>query len=91
MAALAQVQLAEERWRVGNPRYTQDLEALGWSSPESPDGYYHLRVEHADAAAFLVLARPAGVQQSDRCGVFAMGVDGPDHRNGYAGPGCWRR
>ena len=91
MAALAQVQLAQERWRAGNPRYTQDIEALGWSSPESPDGYYRLRVEQADAVAFLALAQPAGVQKSDRCGVFAIGVDGPDHREAYAGRDCWRR
>jgi type IV pilus assembly protein PilE len=91
MVALAQVQLAQQRWRAGNPRYTQDLEALGWSSPESPDGYYRLRVERADALAFLVLAQPAGVQQSDRCGVFAIGADGPDHREAYAGRDCWRR
>ncbi|MGI9321279.1 MAG: type IV pilin protein [Thiogranum sp.] len=91
MAGLAQVQLAQERWRAGNPRYTQDLEALGWSSPESPDGYYRLRVDQADAVAFLVLAQPAGVQQSDRCGVFAISAEGPDYREGYAGPDCWRR
>jgi len=91
MAALAQVQLAQARWRAGNTSYTKDLEALGWSSPESPDGYYRLRVERADGLAFLVLAQPAGVQQSDRCGVFAIGVDGPDHREGYAGRDCWRR
>jgi len=91
MAALVQVQLAQERWRAGRPRYTRDLEDLGWSSPESPDGYYRLRVERADALAFLALAQPAGVQQSDRCGVFAIGVDGPDHREGYAGRDCWRR
>jgi type IV pilus assembly protein PilE len=91
MAALAQVQLAQARWRAGNTSYTKDLEALGWSSPESPDGYYRLRVERADALAFLALAQPAGVQQSDRCGVFAIGVDGPDHREGYAGRDCWRR
>jgi len=91
MAALAQVQLAQARWRAGNTSYTKDLEALGWSSPESPDGYYHFRVEHADAADFLVVAQPAGVQKSDRCGVFAIGVDGPDHREAYAGRDCWRR
>lgn len=91
MAALAQVQLAQERWRAGNPRYTPDLEELGWSLPESPDGYYRLRVEHADAVAFQVLAQPVGVQQSDVCGVFAIAVDGPDYREGYAGPDCWRR
>ncbi|MEN8762928.1 MAG: type IV pilin protein [Thiogranum sp.] len=91
MVALAQVQLAQERWRAGNPRYTQDLRDLGWISQESPDGYYRLRIEQADAAAFLALAQPAGVQQSDRCGVFAIGVNGPDYRQGYAGSDCWRR
>jgi hypothetical protein len=50
-----------------------------------------LRVESADARDFLVLAEPAGGQQSDNCGVFAIGVDGPDHAAGYAGRDCWRR
>jgi type IV pilus assembly protein PilE len=91
MAALVQVQLAQERWRAGNLRYSQDLQALGWSSSQSPDGYYRLRVERADAVGFRVLAQPTGVQRSDRCGIFAIGVDGPDHREGYAGSDCWRR
>jgi type IV pilus assembly protein PilE len=91
MAALVRVQLAQQRWRARNPSYSEDLAVLGWSSPESPDGYYRLRVESADARDFLVLAEPAGGQQSDNCGVFAIGVDGPDHAAGYAGRDCWRR
>ena len=91
MAALLEVQLAQARWRAVNPRYAQDLEALGWIPPHSPDGYYRLRVEHADAVAFLVVAQPVGVQQPDRCGVFAIGADGPDYRSGYASAECWRR
>lgn len=91
MAALVQVQLAQERWRAGHLRYSQDLRALGWSSPQSADGHYRLHVQHADAVAYLAVAQPAGVQQSDPCGIFAIGVDGPDYRDGYAGPDCWRR
>ncbi len=91
MVALLEVQLAQERWRAGNPSYAPDLETLGWISPLSPDGYYRLRVEQADAVGFLVVAQPVGVQQADRCGVFAVGADGPDDRRGYAGAECWRR
>lgn len=91
MAGLVQVQLAQQRWRARNPSYTTDLAVLGWSTPESPDGYYRLRVEHADARDFLVLAEPAGVQRSDDCGVFAIGADGPDHAAAYADRDCWRR
>lgn len=91
MAALVQVQLAQERWRAGNPRYSRDLEALGWSSPESPDGHYQLRVETADVVTFRVLAQPVGVQRSDSCGVFAMAADGPEYSEGFAGPDCWKR
>ena len=91
MAALAMVQLAQERWRASNPGYTQDLGALGWVSAESPDGYYALRIITADATDFLVVARPASVQQSDRCGSFALGPNGPEYSGVYAGAECWKR
>ncbi len=91
MAALALVQLAQERWRASNPRYTQDLGALGWVFAESPDGYYTLRVVAADATDFLVAAQPAGVQQSDRCGSFALGPNGPVYDGAYADADCWKR
>ncbi len=91
MAALALVQLAQERWRASNPRYTQDLGALGWVFAESPDGYYTLRVVAADATDFLVAAQPAGVQQSDRCGSFALGPNGPVYDGTYADADCWTR
>ncbi len=91
MAALVQVQLAQERWRSAHPAYTRDLKALGWSSPQSPDGHYRLRVKHADAVDYLLLAQPTGSQHSDRCGVFAMDSQGPAYGGDYAGPLCWNR
>ena len=91
MAALVQLQLAQERWRSRHPAYALDLKALGWSAPESPDGYYRLRVKHADAVGYLLLAVPTGPQRSDRCGVFAMDSRGPVFGDDYAGVRCWNR
>ena len=91
MAALVQVQLAQERWRSRHPSYAQDLKTLGWSAPESPDGHYRLRVAHADAVGYLLLAQPTGAQRADRCGVFAMDSQGPAYGGDYAGPLCWNR
>ena len=91
MGALVLVQLAQERWRAGNPRYSRDLGGLGWVVAESPDGYYRLRIVAADAMDFLVVAQPAGVQQSDRCGSYALGPNGPEYSGGYADATCWKR
>jgi len=91
MAALALVQLAQERWRVRNPSYSRELGVLGQEFAASPDGYYALRIVTADATDFLVVAQPAGVQQSDYCGSYALGPNGPEYRGGYAGPECWKR
>lgn len=91
MAALLDVQLAQERWRALNFSYAPALAELGWKSAASPDGYYQLRVVSADDSGFLATARPVGVQQSDRCGVFAVGEQGPDYREGFASEDCWRR
>jgi len=91
MAALAQLQLAQERWRAGNPGYARDPVVLGWASSASPDGYYALHVVSADATYYLLVARQVGVQQSDRCGSFALGPNGPEYSEGYAGAECWKR
>lgn len=91
MAALLDVQLAQERWRALNYSYAPALAELGWTSADSPDGYYQLRITQADAAGFRVTARPVGAQQSDSCGVFAVDQQGPDYREGFADEVCWRR
>jgi type IV pilus assembly protein PilE len=91
VSALLQVQLAQERWRARNPAYAPDLATLGWSTAESPDGHYRLRVRRADAGSFLATAQPLGVQRRDSCGVFAIDATGPDHSPGFADRSCWRR
>ena len=91
MAALVLVELAQQRWRTQHPRYARQLQDLGWPTPASPDGYYHLRITKADAVEFRVLAQPVGPQQSDTCGTFAAGSNGPVYEAGFAGPRCWSR
>jgi type IV pilus assembly protein PilE len=91
MAALLDVQLAQERWRALNFSYAPALAELGWTSVASPEGHYQLRITRADDSGFLATARPVGVQQSDNCGVFAVGEQGPDYREGFANEDCWRR
>jgi len=91
MAALVLVQLAQERWRAANPVYTQDIGKLGWASAVSPDGYYRLRILAADATDFLATAQPAGVQQGDDCGAYALGPNGPVYDRMYADAACWKR
>jgi type IV pilus assembly protein PilE len=91
MAALVLIQLAQERWRGEHPRYAEALEPLGWSSPQSGDGHYRLRIVRADAVDFLAVAQPSGVQQSDACGVYALDSSGPVYEQGYAGSDCWER
>lgn len=91
VSTLLQVQLAQERWRADQLSYASDLVALGWKHAESTDGYYSLRVKHADASGFLVTAQPRGVQQDDVCGIFALDENGPAFGDGFADPDCWRR
>ena len=91
MAALAQAQLAQERWRSGNSRYAPDLATLGWTEPRSPDGHYSLRVERAERNVYRVVAQPLGSQRNDDCGRFAVDQNGPLHEAGFADRRCWNR
>ena len=91
VSALLQVQLAQERWRMEHLNYAADVSNLGYTSSESPDGYYRLRVSQANAASFVVIAEPMGVQQGDPCGTFAIDGNGPHYADGFADQTCWRR
>jgi len=91
MAALVQIQLAQERWRADHPAYAATVEELEWVSVESDDGYYRVRILEADASDFLALAEPTGVQRADICGSYAIRSNGPAYHYGYAGPSCWNR
>jgi type IV pilus assembly protein PilE len=91
VSALLQAQLAQERWRATHLGYAADLPTLGLTSSASADGYYRLRISRADAAGFIVIAEPVGVQEGDHCGTFAIDGSGPRYAEGFADQTCWRR
>ena len=91
ITALTLVQLAQERWRASHAEYASDLGDLGWTSTESPEAYYHLRIVRSDGTDFLAVAQPLARQRADVCGSFASSSRGPAYIYGYAGPSCWNR
>jgi type IV pilus assembly protein PilE len=71
-AALAQLQLAQERWRAGNAAYTTDLSALGINAVTA-SGHYELSVTSADATSYLLRAAARGSQAQDKpCATMAV-------------------
>ena len=65
-AALLRVQLEQEKWRVNNPEYTDDLADLGLTA-QSPDGHYTIAIVAGSAGStgFTATATGLGTQASD--------------------------
>jgi type IV pilus assembly protein PilE len=91
ITALTLLQLAQERWRSSHTEYATELQDLGWTTRQSPEGYYRLRILRADGTDFLAVAQPRARQRADVCGNFASTASGPAYIYGYAGPSCWNR
>ncbi|EHR70438.1 prepilin-type N-terminal cleavage/methylation domain-containing protein [Burkholderiales bacterium JOSHI_001] len=77
VAALTQIQLAQERWRANNATYTTDLNVLG-ASATSPAGHYTLAIVAANAAGFQATATAtSSVQVQDtRCATLRITLAG---------------
>jgi type IV pilus assembly protein PilE len=60
--ALAQVQLAQERWRGNNSTYASSMAALGLSSA-SPQGHYTVAVTSASANGYAATATASSALQ----------------------------
>lgn len=65
VAALAQVQQAQERWRANQATYTTTLSSLGLNAT-TPEGLYSLSVDDADATSYTASA--AAVSGSSQAG-----------------------
>jgi type IV pilus assembly protein PilE len=63
VAALTQVQLAQERWRANNASYADDLSALGVAT-NSPSGHYALSITQADAVGYSATATASSAEQT---------------------------
>jgi len=94
MAALLELQLAQEKWRANNPSYTTTLTNLGYSvasNGTSRDGYYTINVTAASATAFTATAAPktGTAQASDSC-TLILTQDGPDISDATK-RSCWSK
>ena len=65
VAALAQVQQAQERWRANQATYTTTLSSLGLNAT-TPEGLYTLSIDAADATSYTASA--AAVSGSSQAG-----------------------
>lgn len=64
LVAMAQVQLAQERWRSGSSRYAT-LAELGLPERAS-GGHYRITVAEATPAGYAALAEASGAQAADK-------------------------
>lgn len=80
---LLELQLAEERWRATSPSYTSAMTDLGYTGAGpylSPDGYYTLAINAANATSFQISATAAAgsSQAGDTgCTVLTVNQNGP--------------
>jgi len=91
MNALAEIRIAQEKWRANNTSFTANLASLGLDS-SSPDGYYTVSITANSGTDFTAQAAPAagGPQVGDDCGTFVVNRAGPDY-SGTADADCWSR
>lgn len=87
-AAMAQLQQAQERRRANEPAYTATLAGL-LPSATTPNGYYTLAIDSADASGYVATATAAGSQDKDaRCHGLRLRVAGGNISYGSACKGC---
>jgi type IV pilus assembly protein PilE len=91
VAALTQVQQAQEAYRSAHGLYTAELTALRGTAPTSPQGRYQLAIELQGAEGYRATAQATGAQARDSaCALIVLEV-----RQGFAQAGpdraCWLR
>lgn len=94
IAALAQVQQAQERWRANHTAYADTVATLGLSSPAS--GRYLLTIDHSTVDGYTATAQAAGAQAIDTaCSSLSLTLGGGNTRHSSTGSAlasvCWNR
>jgi type IV pilus assembly protein PilE len=102
-SALVGIAMAQERFRANCSRYAGALDpaesgmvcdaADGYVLPlsaESPEGWYALILEDADAARFTAIAAAQGAQAADRSGGVDCDLLTIDQEGAKTPPECWR-
>lgn len=80
ITTLLDLQLQQEKWRSINSQYTSTLSDLGYATSVTPDGYYDLTVDSADANGYQMTAstKAGSAQDGDTCASFILTQNGPD-------------
>lgn len=79
IAMLTAVQQAQERWRANRTGYAANLSDLGFSSSQSPKGYYEIALSNVAMSTYTVTATPisSGAQAKDSvCAKLGIAVSG---------------
>lgn len=79
IAMLTAVQQAQERWRANRTGYAANLSDLGFSSGQSPKGYYEIALSNVAMSTYTVTATPisSGAQAKDSvCAKLGIAVSG---------------
>jgi len=88
-ASLSRIEVAQEKWRVSNPAYTETLSNLGVAST-SADGHYTLSVSGASATAYTATATATGTQASDTV-CASMTITLASGSTTRAPAACWKK
>lgn len=89
--ALANIQLRQEKYRGNNETYATELSDLGIASALSPDGYYTVEINSADATTYTATAsiNPSSPQKDDtKCGSLVVTKAGFSAGSGVPSS-CW--
>ena len=91
IAALARLQLDQERFHVERGRYAGDLPELQGvvGAGVAPERYV-LRVASATADEYSAEALAAGAQTADRADCLRLAINQRGERSPPAASGCWR-
>lgn len=91
VAALLELQMAQEKHRANNPTYSANLSNVGFASATSHDGYYTLAITASSATAFSASATPkiGTAQAADTC-TFIITQEGPDLSDATK-KACWNK
>ena len=93
ITALLELQGQQTQWRANNVTYAANLTAdLGWSTSDSPDGYYTISLTNVTATTYTATATPkvGSSQEGDSCGSLILTESGPDISTAEK-KSCWKK
>jgi type IV pilus assembly protein PilE len=91
IASLQGLQLEQVKLRANSASYSTSTSDVGYPGGTSNKGWYTIDISTASATDFLARATPQDDQAEDKCGVFAVDLNGPvaGTKPARADDSCW--